>query len=139
MEAAYSWRQAALLQHGPSHAFMSNLLFDGKREVKDDVQQAFEFASYGAALGCADSKGALARCLVCRNSVAKDLRVGLSLSRESAGTGSCFGQFVFGVCYSAGYGVPKDQTEAERLWRLAAVQGHEIAQFHLHILGVPFQ
>jgi TPR repeat protein len=43
-----------------------------------------------------------------------------------------FGQFVVGVCYYHGYGrVLQDYTEAARLFRLAAAQGHADAQFNL--------
>jgi len=63
-EAAKSWGQAALLQHAPSHAFASSLLYEGRGDVPKDEQRAFEFASCGAALGCAHSKGALGRCFV---------------------------------------------------------------------------
>ncbi len=60
-EAFRSWGQAALLQHAPSHAFASSLLFDGRVDVPKDEQRAFEFACVGAALGCAHSKGTLGR------------------------------------------------------------------------------
>jgi hypothetical protein len=91
-EAAESWEQAALLQHAPSHAFLSSLLFEGRADVAKDEQRAFEFASGGAALGCAHSKGALGRCLVNGAGVAKDVGRGLALARESAAAGSSFGQ-----------------------------------------------
>ena len=106
-EAAESWGQAALLQHAPSHAFLSSLLFEGRADVAKDEQRAFEFASGGAALGCAHSKGALGRCLVYGAGVAKDVGRGLALARESAAAGSSFGQFVVGRCYDAGWCSPR--------------------------------
>jgi TPR repeat protein len=51
-EAAKSWGQAALLQHAPSHAFLSSMLIDGRGDVPKDEQRAFEFASGGAAVRC---------------------------------------------------------------------------------------
>ena len=51
-EAAKSWGQAALLQHAPSHAFLSSLLYEGRGDVPKDEQRAFEFASGGAAVRC---------------------------------------------------------------------------------------
>ena len=123
-EAAESWGQAALLQHAPSHAFLSSLLFEGRADVAKDEQRAFEFASGGAALGCAHSKGALGRCLVYGAGVAKDVGRGLALARESAAAGSSFGQFVVGACYAPGCGVVQDDAEAVRWYRLAAAQGH---------------
>jgi TPR repeat protein len=71
-EAAESWGQAALLQHAPSHVFLSSLLFEGRVDVAKDVQRAFEFASCGAALDCAHSKGALGRCIVHGAGVVKE-------------------------------------------------------------------
>jgi TPR repeat protein len=100
--------------------------------VAKDHNRAFEFASVGAALGCAHSKGALGRCIVYR-----DPAKGLALGRESAAAGSCFGQFVVGECYKYGYGVvAKDYAEAARLYRLAADQGHVEAQ---NSLGLMFE
>jgi TPR repeat protein len=100
------------------------LLFEGRADVAKDEQRAFEFASGGAALGCAHSKGALGRCLVNGSGVAKDVGRGLALARESAAAGSSFGQFVVGKCYVAGWGVAQDDAEAVRWYRLAAAQGH---------------
>ena len=133
-EAAESWGQAALLQHAPSHAFLSSLLFEGRADVAKDEQRAFEFASGGAALGCAHSKGALGRCLVNGAGVAKDVGRGLALARESAAAGSSFGQFVVGKCYDAGWGVAQDDAEAVRWYRLAAAQGYAGAQYYLGVM-----
>lgn len=36
-----------------------------------------------------------------------------------------------GVCYYDGTGIPKDQAEAARYYKLAADQGYEDAQFNL--------
>ncbi len=44
-DSARSWGQAALLQHGASHAFLSNMLFDGKPDVAKDLKRAFELAA----------------------------------------------------------------------------------------------
>jgi hypothetical protein len=101
-EAAERWGQAALLQHGPSLAHLSSMLFEGRPGVAKDEKRAFQFASAGAALGCANSKGALGRCYVAGWGVAKDAARGLALGKESEAAGSCFGQFVVGRCYDAG-------------------------------------
>jgi hypothetical protein len=92
-DAAESWGQAALLQHAPSHAFVSSMLWSGSPGVPKDEQRAFEFACYGAALGCAHSKGALGLCLVTAPStgeVDQDAKLkkrammhGLALGRQS--------------------------------------------------------
>ena len=131
-DSAKSWGQAALLQHGASHAFLSTMLFEGRRDVAKDEKRAFELAAAGAAMGCAHSKGALGRCFFNGFGVAADVAKGLALARESAAAGSCFGQYVVGACYYNGHGgVVKDYAEAARLYRLAAAQGHATAQSNL--------
>ena len=127
-EAAEHWGRAALLQHGPSHAHLSSMLFEGRPGVAVDEKRAFKLAAAGAALGCAHSKGVLGSCYLGGFGVAR----GLALGKESAAAGSCFGQYVVGFCYYAGDGgVVKDYAEAVRLYRLAAAQGHAYAQYHL--------
>jgi TPR repeat protein len=134
-EAAERWGRAALQQHGPSHAHLSNMLIEGRPGVARDVNRAFYLASAGAALGCAHSKGALGRCYVWGHGVAMDHPIGLALGRESEAAGSCFGQFVVGRCYYFGFGgVAQDYAEAVRLLRLAAAQGRADAQFNLGLM-----
>jgi hypothetical protein len=131
-EAGERWGRAALLQHGPSHAHLSDMLIYGRAGVAKDVKRAFAFASAGAALGCAHSKGALGFCYVWDIGVAKDEARGLALGRESEAAGSCFGQFVVGYCYKfCCGGIARDYAEAARLYRLAAEQGHASAQISL--------
>ncbi len=130
--AAKSWGKAALLQHGASHAFLSNMLFQGRHDVAVDENRAFQLAAAAAAaMGCAHSKGALGRCLVSGLGATEDVAKGLALGRESAAAGSCFGQFVLGRCYDVGLGVAQDCDEALRLYRIAVAQGHAAAQFNL--------
>jgi TPR repeat protein len=135
-EAAERWGRAALLQHGPSHAHMSDMLIGGRAGVAKVVKRTFAFAAAGAALGCAHSKGVLGRCYVMGYGVRYfDHARGLSLGRESAAAGSCFGQYVVGWCYKFGYGgVAKDYAEAARLYRLAAAQGDANAQWTLGLM-----
>jgi TPR repeat protein len=136
-EAAERWGRAALQQHAPSHAHLSDMLVDGRPGVARDVNRAFELASAGASLGCAHSKGALGRFYLWGLGVAADEARGLALGRESEAAGSCFGQHVVGECYDNGYGgVARDYAEAARLYRLAADQGKADSQF---ILGVMFE
>ena len=56
--------------------------------------------------------------------------------------GNAVAQFNLGVMYANGQGVPKDDAEAARWYRLAAEQGHDGAQVNLGIMydngeGVP--
>jgi TPR repeat protein len=40
-DAAERWGQAALQQHGPSHAHLSDMLMDGRPGVAKDEKRAF--------------------------------------------------------------------------------------------------
>jgi TPR repeat protein len=131
-EAAERWGRAALLQHAPSHAHLSDMLLWGRPGVVRDYERGFKLASTGAALGCAHSMGALGYCYVVGYGVRADEARGLALGRESAAAGSCFGQYVVGVCYECGWGgIAQDYAEAARLYRLAADQGHAGAHIEL--------
>ncbi len=61
-EAEERWGRAALLQHAPSHAHLSDMLIHGRAGVAKNFKRGFAFAMAGAALGCAHSKGVLGRC-----------------------------------------------------------------------------
>jgi TPR repeat protein len=131
-KAEQSWQRAVEQKHGASHAFLSNMLIEGRPGVLPDVRRAFALASTGEKLGCAHSKGALGRCLVTGAGVAKDERRGLEIASESAAEGSCFGQFVVGRCYDYGIAqVEQDHAQAAQLYRLAAAKGHAAAQINL--------
>jgi uncharacterized protein len=131
-EVVERWGRAALLQHAPSHAHLSDMMVHGRPGVAKDEKRGFAFASAGAALGCAHSKGTLGLCYLYGIGVAEDEARGLALGRESAAAGSCFGQYVVGLCYECVFGgVKQDYAEAQRLYRLAAAQGHARAQYSL--------
>ena len=51
--------------------------------------------------------------------------------RAPAEQGDAEAQFNLGVMYANGRGVPQDDSEAVRWYRLAADQGHAGAQFNL--------
>jgi TPR repeat protein len=108
------------------------MLIDGRGDVAKNEKQAFKFAAAGAALGCAHSKGMLGCCYIYGVGVEEDEERGLALGRESEAAGSCFGQFVVGVCYNNGYGgVAQDYAEAVRLYSLSAAQGNAHSQNNL--------
>ncbi len=133
-DTAKCWGQAALLNHAASHAFLSSMLLEGRKDVPMDDKRAFQLASAGAALGCAHSKGMLGRCYVLGRGVAANVERGLALGRDSLAGGSCFGQNLLGMCHEEGWGVAQDFVEAARLYRLAAAQGHALAQNDLAAL-----
>jgi TPR repeat protein len=124
-DAAQRWELAALhLLHGASHAFLSDMLLDGRPGVARDAKRAFMIAKAGAELGCVHSKGVLGRCYLLGLGVAQDNKRALALGRKSEAAGSCFGQFLLGLCFDQGLGVAQDFAEAVRLFRLATAQGH---------------
>jgi TPR repeat protein len=135
-EAAKSWGQAALLQHGPSHAYLSNLLIEGRQFFKKNEKRAFEFASYGVLFNCTHSKGVLGYCYVYGVGVSKDVEKGLVLASESAAAGSSFGEFTLGKHHGGFKGFYGNYDETKRLYRLAAAKGHPCAQ---HNLGFMFE
>ena len=51
--------------------------------------------------------------------------------RELASQGKAFAQFYLGNMYDAGEGVPEDNAEAVKWYRLAADQGNAFAQYNL--------
>jgi TPR repeat protein len=126
-DAAKSWGQATMLQHGASHAFLATMMYEGRQGVRKKKVLVFEVASAGAALGCPHSKGVLGCCYVFGHGVERDKARGLALGRESAATGSCFGQFVVGKYYDSGSEENDDDT-AMLFFKLAAAQGHAAAQ-----------
>jgi TPR repeat protein len=131
-EAAERWGRATLLRHGPSHAHMSAMLIYGRPGVAKDVKRAFELAAAGAALDCVHSKGVLSGCYMKGRGVVPDKARGLALGIESAAAGSCFGQYVVGLCCRSGScGVAQDEDEAVQLFSLAAAQGNAAAQTSL--------
>jgi hypothetical protein len=153
--AARSWGQAALLQHAHSHALLSTMIIDDilgtpafkeKRQLEEfsDLRasvglmpsqrqkRAFLLAEAGAALGCAHSKGVLARCYVEGYGTRERTLLGHELALESASAGSCMGQFVLGQWFAwISPGDERDRSVALVWYRLAAEQGHASAQLTL--------
>ncbi len=116
MNAKYSWE-----------------LQDSLEPTPESLQRAFALAQEGAELGCEHSKGALARCYYYGNGVYDNATVAREIAEESAAAGSAYGQFVLGRCIQDGKGGEND-TEASRLYRLAADQGLAIAQHNLGVM-----
>ena len=58
----------------------------------------------------------------------------LNTVRQAAEQGDATAQYNLGVMYANGRGVPKDDTEAVRWYRLAAEQGQADAQYGLGIM-----
>jgi len=134
-EAANRWTQAALIQHGPSHAFLSTMLFEGRKGVPSDETKAILFARAGTALNCPHSKGAFACCCLYQPGIIpnfyRDDGKRLELATESALTGSPFGLYVLAMIYSRGLGVPQNDAKAMELFGEAADAGHAASMCEL--------
>jgi TPR repeat protein len=116
-DAAKLWAQATLFKHGPSHAYLSTILIEGRQNVPKNLKLAFKLASIGTDLCCYDSKGVFSRCITA-SGYCSDLA--LNLGWESANAGSCFGEHAIGERNSFTY-------------RKAAMKGHADAQYRLAI------
>jgi TPR repeat protein len=68
--------------------------------------------------------------------VKHDYKTALQLLRPLADDGDAQAEFLLGMIYSAGEGVPQSYTAALEFYRLAAKQGHPAAQ---HDLGTMYQ
>jgi TPR repeat protein len=129
--AAMFWNEAALLKHPDAHAFLSDMLIDGRLHVPKDKSRAFTLASEGVKLGSNHSKGVLGRCFIEGVGVSEDNVKGFCLATESAQANSHFGQYTLGWCYKTGKSVKRDFTKALGLFRLAVDQGYANAQIEL--------
>ena len=72
----------------------------------------------------------------------EDYATALRLFRPLADQGDASAQFMLGVMYADGQGVPKDYAQAVKWYRLAADRGYARAQFNLGLMyasgqGVP--
>ncbi len=133
-EAAMFWNEAVLLKHADAHAFLSDMLIDGRLYVPIDDCRAFKLASDGVILGSIHSKGVLGRCYIegiVHRGEHEGEHEGFRLATESANGNSYFGQGIVGVCYKYGIIVPFDRAEAIRLLSLSAEHGYPYAQREL--------
>ena len=63
--------------------------------------------------------------------LAKDYKRAFPACSRAAKQGDVLAQFGLGEMYAKGYGVPENDREAVKWFRLAAEQGHADAQFRL--------
>jgi TPR repeat protein len=113
-KAAELYNVARGMKHGKSCARLGFMLIDGRPGVKRNEAEAFACASEGSELGCADSKGTLARCYLGGRGVNKDPKQALALCLESVRAGSQYGQVTLGGMHQFG----------EVLTRLHAIVSH---------------
>ena len=65
---------------------------------------------------------------------AGDFQTALKEWKPLADQGHAYAQYNLGLMYANGYGVPEDDAEAVRWYRLAADQGHAGAQYNLGVM-----
>ena len=111
----------------PSRALKAWLHIGGREGVAKDWNTAFELAEEGAGSGCHHCQGVLAMCYFVGVGCNMDEEVSLDLARVSSRSGSKYGQFVLGEFML----LPATETQAVALYRLAAAQGLDAAQFSL--------
>jgi hypothetical protein len=63
-----------------------------------------------------------------------DYTTALNLARPAAEHGDPVAQYIFGLLYDNGQGLPQDSAEAARWYRKAADQGHAAAQYKVGVL-----
>jgi TPR repeat protein len=115
-----------------SRALKAWLLIWGREGFAKDQKRGFELAEAGARLGCHHCQGVLAMCYLDGYGCKADYALSLSLARESSGRGSRYGQVTLGMLHRRGAGgLAQDDTQAVALYRLAAAQGLDVAQWSL--------
>ena len=130
--AAVALKLAVDLGHLPSRALKAWMLIDGREGVAKDRNGAFELVEEGARLGCHHCQGVMTRCYRDGFGCEVDAARSLELARESSGKGSRYGQCFLGWLYEDGLGgVAQDYAQALALYRLAAAQNLDGAQYSL--------
>ena len=115
-----------------SLALKAWFLIEGRESIAKDEQRGFELAEEGARLGCHHCQGVLAYCYLFGYGCRKDAAQSLELARESSGRGSRCGQHTLGdLHYHGAGGLAEDHAQAVALYRLAAAQGLDEAQYWL--------
>jgi TPR repeat protein len=133
--SAVALKLAVDLGHLPSRALMAHMLIDGREGVAKDCNGAFELVEEGARLCCHHCQGVMARCYLGGYGCVRDAARSLELARESSRKGSRFGQYTLGELYRQGEGgVAQDHAQAVALYRLAAAQNLDDAQFSLGLM-----
>ena len=131
-DAVASLQLAVDWGHLPSRALMAWLLVDGREGVAKDHKTAFELAEQGARLGCHHCQGVLSFCYWGGCGCEEDDVRSLELARESSAKGSSYGQLTLGfLLLSVVDGLELEDGTALELFRLAAGQGLDMAQFQL--------
>jgi hypothetical protein len=134
LQRAIDWGDLASL------ALKAWLLIEGREGVAIDKERGFKLAEEGARLGFHHCQGVVAYCYFEGIGCEVDDTRSLQLARESSGRGSRYGQVTLGLFHQWGYGgLAKDYAQALALYRLAAAQGFDGAQFNLgsmYLLGI---
>ena len=102
------------------------------RGVKQNNNAGFTLVEVCARLGCHHCQGVLAWCFRWGSGCRADNARSLELARESSGKGSKYGHFQLGrLCFWGEGVVARDDAQALALYRLAAAQKFDEAQYSL--------
>ena len=108
------------------------ILNDESREGLIDYAKAYEYYSKAAEKGYVPSIFNLAVYHEEGTHVEKDIIKAVELYRKAADMGHTYSEKTLGnYLYSGAEGVPINEEEARRYWRLAANKGNRVAQFNL--------
>ncbi len=120
------------LGHLPSRALKAWLFIDGREGIAKDHKKAYELAEQGARLGCHHCQGVLSFCYWGGLGCGQDDVRSLELARDSSAKGSSYGHLTLGfLLLSVVDGLEQEDCQALELFRLAAGQGLDMAQFQL--------
>ena len=130
--AAARYEQLIALGHGASHGELAWIMIDGREGITRDAAAGFSIAQRGSRIGCMHSRGVLSYCHVYSYGCPTDLELGYRLAVDSAAAGSKYGQLMLGAMLLDGKGgAVRDVGRALALYRSAAAQGLDAAQFRL--------
>ncbi|WEK05124.1 MAG: tetratricopeptide repeat protein [Candidatus Devosia phytovorans] len=121
--------ESAEAGYAPAQTAYGTLFMDGKQTA--DYPLAFHWLSAAAAQNNPVAKANLGILYYHGQGVAADTEVYIRLQVEAAQAGADFAQYHVGDLFEIGFGVEQDMLRAEAWYRLAAAQGHMLAQRRL--------
>jgi len=125
-------QRAIYMGDSHSRALKAWLLMDGREGIVQDPDEGFELACEGARSGCHHCQGVLASCYLFGQGCEEDEARSLELALESSGRGSRYGQHTLGMLHRhGGGGLAENPARGFELFRKAAVQGLDGAQFNM--------
>jgi len=101
--------------------------------VTQDHVKAVEWLEHSANKGHLDAMNAFSRMYLEGTDIYQDCPLALKFVKKLIAYDNAEGQFIFGRCYDNGWGVNKNEKEAEKWYQKSAVQGYEPARKKLRV------